>query len=94
MIYLGRRIPFISILLSYLVGHRGVTYGLLACDRNAHPAAGSSLYHGHQNRHPDGSRMYRLLSLIAGDALTPSGVPLLWPKRKRYTSNSSKPPAG
>ena len=87
---LGRRIPFISIPLSYLVGHRGVTHSLMAVVVMLIllPIAAFTM----------DTRIALLvapvclgyLSHIAGDAMTPSGVPLLWPKRKRYTLNLFK----
>ncbi|MBE9109293.1 metal-dependent hydrolase [Nodosilinea sp. LEGE 07298] len=87
---LGRRIPFISIPLSYLVGHRGVTHSLMAVVVMLIllPLAAFTM----------DTRIALLvapvclgyLSHIAGDAMTPSGVPLLWPNRKRYTVNLFK----
>jgi inner membrane protein len=87
---LGRRIPFISIPLSYLVGHRGVTHSLMAVVVMLIllPIAAFTM----------DTRIALLvapvclgyLSHIAGDAMTPSGVPLLWPNRKRYTLNLFK----
>ena len=87
---LGRRIPFISIPLSYLIGHRGVTHSLMAVVVMLIllPIAAFTM----------NTRIALLvapvclgyLSHIAGDAMSPSGVPLLWPKRKRYTLNLFK----
>lgn len=77
----GRKLPFVSIPLAMVVGHRGVTHSaiaVLAClvllgmfgpAWQAAPVAVGYLSH------------------LAADACTPSGVPLLWPARRRFTLN-------
>lgn len=80
----GRKLRFISIPLSMVVGHRGVTHSALAVigclavliamglGWTAAPIAVGYLSH------------------LAADALTPSGVPLLWPNRQRFSLNLCK----
>lgn len=88
---LGRRLRLISVPLSALVGHRGVTHSLLAIvvllgclivvttQPVYSPLAWSvaPLCVGY-------------LSHLVGDALTPSGVPLLWPNKRRFSLNLFK----
>lgn len=80
--WLGRRLWVMSKPLSMLIGHRGLTHSLLAVAggvallRTTHPAALATrliepLTVGY-------------LSHLAADALTPAGVPLLWPLRRRF----------
>ncbi len=80
--WLGRRVWVVSKPLSRLIGHRGLTHSLLAV------AGGLMLL--------DALRPGRMLaglveplavgylSHLAMDALTPAGVPLLWPWRQRF----------
>jgi inner membrane protein len=83
---LGRRIPLISYPLSSLVGHRGVTHSLLA-------TLALLLLLGYLTALPAYSVFtwaivpvcIGYLSHIAGDALTPSGVPLFWPLKRTYS---------
>ncbi len=75
----GRKLRVVSVPLSLLVGHRGITHSLLAVlaclgllavmglGWLAAPVAVGYLSH------------------LLADALTPSGVPLLWPNRRRFT---------
>lgn len=84
---LGRRLPFISIPLSYLVGHRGVTHSLIAVLTMLILLSMAAFTMDTRIALLVAPVCIGYLSHIAGDALTPSGVPLLWPKRKRYTLN-------
>jgi inner membrane protein len=77
----GRKFRVISVPLSLVVGHRGVTHSLLAvlgC------IAVLALW-----RTGDWAAPVAVgyLSHLAADGLTPSGVPLLWPNRRRFTLN-------
>ena len=88
---LGRRLWFISLPLSALVGHRGFTHSLIAvvimlitlvmftsvADYAFLSWMIAPLCVGY-------------LSHIFGDFLTPSGVPLFYPKRKNFTLNIFK----
>lgn len=77
----GRKMRYVSVPLSMLVGHRGVTHSLiavLACMATlvimgtgwvAAPVAVGYLSH------------------LVADGMTPSGVPLLWPMKRRFTLN-------
>ncbi|MBI3446451.1 MAG: metal-dependent hydrolase [Magnetospirillum sp.] len=80
--WLGRRLWVIAKPLSLLVGHRGITHSLLAM------AAGVALLTALRPA-PGLARLIEPLALgylshIAADALTPAGVPLLWPWRQRF----------
>jgi inner membrane protein len=76
--WFGRRLPFISWPLAALVGHRGVTHSALAFAGwvAAIWACGSTLWLG--------PLAIGYLSHLLGDCLTPSGIPLLWPSRRRF----------
>lgn len=85
----GRRVPFLSIPLSAIFGHRGITHSLLAV------VAMSALAWYALNRlewYPGYSVPFVVgvaagyLSHLAGDWLTNSGVPLLWPNRRRFAA--------
>jgi inner membrane protein len=74
----GRRLKPLSVPLSMLLGHRGLTHSLLAVlgcvvalDRLGTGHGAAPLVVGY-------------LSHLAADGLTPSGVPLLWPLRHRF----------
>ncbi len=79
----GRRIPFLSVPLTKVFGHRGVTHSLLAVTAvvfalrqwsGYEPGIIAPLCIGY-------------LSHLGGDMLTPSGVPLLWPVRRTFSLN-------
>ncbi|HLO77719.1 MAG TPA: metal-dependent hydrolase [Magnetospirillum sp.] len=77
----GRKLRPISVPLSMLVGHRGVTHsaiavlgGLAALLLMGMGWMAAPLVIGY-------------LSHLVADGLTPSGVPLLWPSRRRFTLN-------
>ncbi len=80
---LGQRLPWISKPLSRLFGHRGFTHSLLAVaaaiwglDQSLAPAL-----------LPTGVKdalIIGYLSHLLGDWLTPAGIPLLWPSKRRY----------
>lgn len=80
---LGRRLPWISGPLSRLFGHRGFTHSLLA--------VGAGIWGLGQFQPPgalaevvkDGL-IIGYLSHLLGDWLTPAGIPLFWPLRRRY----------
>ena len=80
--WIGRRLWPISKPLSMVIGHRGLTHSLLAV------MAGLAVLVLME----PGRGLARLaeplalgyLSHLAADALTPSGVPLLWPLKQRF----------
>ncbi|HEV2651706.1 MAG TPA: metal-dependent hydrolase [Rhizomicrobium sp.] len=79
--WFGRRLLFISLPLALIVGHRGVTHSLIAVAAGI----GALLYYG-----LDGYAaplVVGYLSHLLGDAFTPSGVPLLWPLKPRFSLN-------
>lgn len=77
----GRRLRIVSVPLSALVGHRGITHSLVAviAALAALAVLGST--------YAAAPVAVGYLSHLAADALTPSGVPLLWPSRRRFTVN-------
>jgi inner membrane protein len=77
----GRKMRLISIPLAALVGHRGITHSALAVILGTAVLAISGL------DQPVAPLVLGYLSHLAADALTPSGVPFLWPSRRRFTLN-------
>ena len=83
---LGRRIPFISLPLAAVFGHRGMTHSLFA-------AAGLLLLLVAVTTSPAYVLLETLitpfcigyLSHLLGDSLTPSGIPLFWPHKRTYS---------
>lgn len=86
----GRRVSIISIPLSAMLGHRGFTHSLAAVGVFSALLAWSAVNAG-------GGDMTAALAIfivaplsvgylshLLGDALTVSGVPLMWPKRRLY----------
>lgn len=85
----GRRVLPISVALSAVFGHRGITHSLLAVVGMS-ALAWYSLHH--LNWHPGYSVPFAVgiavgyLSHLAGDWMTSSGVPLLWPDKRRFVA--------
>ena len=80
--WLGRRLWPVSRPLSMVLGHRGLTHSLLA-------VIGGLAVLGAVEPGPGLARLAGPLALgylshLAADALTPSGVPLLWPWKQRF----------
>ncbi len=80
---LGQRLPWISKPLSRLFGHRGFTHSLLA--------VAAAVWGLNQSLPPDTLPMgvkdaliVGYLSHLLGDWLTPAGIPLFWPIKRRY----------
>ena len=74
----GRKLKPISVPLAFMVGHRGVTHSLLAVLGGIAALVMLGF---------DGwaaPLVIGYLSHLAADALTPSGVPLLWPWKQRF----------
>ncbi len=79
---MGRWVPFLSVPLSKILGHRGLTHSLLALVAAAGlgmvaathwPGFGFPLALGY-------------LSHLLGDFFTGGGIPLLYPSTRRYTA--------
>lgn len=88
---IGRQLPLLSEPLSAIFGHRGFTHSLLAVAIMLGvlfwlTASGE----GSQLRWLVVPLCVGYLSHIVGDSLTPSGVPLFYPKRKTYSLNLFK----
>jgi inner membrane protein len=87
--WLGRRIPIISIPLSALVGHRGVTHSLIALFMTcAITIYGLSRWDLSLNAWSPLviGLCIGYASHLFGDWATPSGIPLMWPSLRRYKS--------
>ncbi len=88
----GRKVPFLSIPISAIFGHRGITHSLLALAALAAAAAkfASWLAAGASGLAAALMAFIALplsvgyLSHLLGDGLTVSGLPLLWPKKTCY----------
>ena len=80
--WLGRRLWPVSRPLALLLGHRGLTHSLLAV------VGGLMLIQAMEPRTLLGRLVEPMalgyLSHLAADALTPAGVPLLWPWKRRF----------
>ena len=85
--WLGRRLPFLSLPLSAIFGHRGITHSLLA-------VVGMVWGLHHALTHWDLSHHWRwagvgvavgYLSHLLGDFATHGGVPWLWPYTQRFS---------
>ncbi|MBC7905646.1 MAG: metal-dependent hydrolase [Rhodospirillaceae bacterium] len=77
----GRKLKPISVPLAMVVGHRGVTHSLLA-------VLGGIVVLAVMGMHAWAAPLViGYLSHLAADGLTPSGVPLLWPMKRRFTLN-------
>ena len=77
----GRKLRVVSVPLSLLVGHRGVTHSALAVIGCL--AVLATMGMGWMAA----PVVIGYLSHLLADSLTPSGVPLLWPSRRRFTLN-------
>lgn len=77
----GRKMRVVSVPLSLLVGHRGITHSAVA----VLAALAVLLVMGMGWVAAPVAVGY--LSHLLADGLTPSGVPLLWPSRRRFTLN-------
>ena len=78
--YLGRQLPFISVPIFKLFGHRGFTHSLLSLSilgvaTAKYWAVNPLLW---------GGLLLGYFSHILADMCTPSGVPLFYPHKKRY----------
>lgn len=88
---LGRRLVLISVPLSACVGHRGVTHSLLAVAMLLSVLVAVSTLPAYIHlQWLIAPLIIGYLSHILGDGLTPSGVPLLWPNKRRFSANLFK----
>ena len=77
----GRKMRVVSIPLSLLIGHRGLTHSALAI------IGGLILLAAMGVGGLAAPVVVGYLSHLLADALTPSGVPLLWPNQRRFSLN-------
>ncbi|MEI4949724.1 metal-dependent hydrolase [Aeromonas caviae] len=80
---LGRQLPWISGPLSRLFGHRGFTHRLLAVGMGVWGLAQVEAPWLLSGAVKD-ALIVGYLSHLLGDWLTPMGIPLLWPWRRRF----------
>lgn len=77
----GRRLKLVSIPVSMIFGHRGITHSLIAV---VAMAAAIAWQIGSQSWIAALAVGY--LTHLIGDWLTPSGIPFLWPNRRKFAS--------
>ena len=77
----GRLVPFISIPIAALFGHRGITHSLVGV---VLVLIGTCWAGGGWCAWPLG---VGYISHVAADMVTPSGCPLLWPSRRAFSFN-------
>lgn len=88
---LGRRLPLISIPLAKVFGHRGMTHSLLAVAIMLSAlVAITTIYQWGFVAWLVPPLIVGYLSHILGDSMTPSGVPLFWPRKRTYSFNFFK----
>lgn len=76
----GRRVRPLSDVIGLVFGHRGITHSLLAASACVVAAA----WFGARDADLLVAVALGYLSHLFGDWLTPSGVPLLWPRRRLF----------
>lgn len=81
----GRRLLPLSMLVSSIFGHRGITHSLLAVIGLGFALA----FYAPSMPEWAVAIIIGYLSHLAADWLTPYGVPLLWPKRKTFSARES-----
>lgn len=85
----GRRMRPVSDLISAIFGHRGITHSLIAV---VAVLLGAAIAFRYVRWHAGFSVPFLIglaagyLSHLAGDFFTNSGVPLLWPAKRRFVS--------
>jgi inner membrane protein len=86
--WLGRRLPFISIPLSGLVGHRGVTHSLIGLNVVFAAVLLLAWYYGLSGEVGQAITGFGIgyASHLFADWLSNSGIPLLWPNRQRFAA--------
>jgi len=77
----GRKLRPISVPIAMVFGHRGITHSLLAV------LAGVAILAFMGGQWMAAPVVVGYLSHLAADGMTPSGVPLLWPAKRRFTLN-------
>jgi inner membrane protein len=78
--FVGRRLWFISLPLSRLFGHRGITHSLFAVGAGMGFVAAALSWEQHLAQ----AFAVGYLSHLAGDWCTSAGIPLLWPWPRRF----------
>ena len=80
---LGRKVLPVSLILWLVIGHRGMSHSLVAWGIIGTIAAAVSIYAPTLTLPLSGLALGYGVHLL-GDAMTYSGIPLMWPARKRY----------
>ncbi|VAX77096.1 Putative inner membrane protein YdjM [Serratia symbiotica] len=84
--FLGRRLKWISIPITTLFGHRGMTHSYLAIMAFSISLSSDLLSIIHIQLPEDfiHGMVVGYTSHVLADMLTPAGIPLLWPYRQRF----------
>lgn len=79
--FVGKRLLFLSVPISAVFGHRGITHSLLAVI-----AAAFAVIHYGATGFMASAVAIGYLSHLVGDFFANSGVPLFWPYKRRFAS--------
>lgn len=75
----GSKVPFVSIPISMVFGHRGITHSAIAILACFVIAAAD-----HQQSSISMPLIVGYISHLLGDAVTSGGIPMFWPSKTRY----------
>lgn len=84
--FLGQRLKWLSVPIAKVCGHRGMTHSFLAIVGCSIFLSSDFLSHIILPRSKDfvHAMVVGYISHVVADMLTPAGIPLLWPYRRRF----------
>lgn len=82
--WVGRRLRFLSVPVSMIFGHRGITHSLLAVVACVAMMTGDGWGPGDGWGWKAAPVWIGYLSHLLADSLTPAGVPLFWPIKRTF----------